>query len=228
MSDIVLENGLPPEEAPAEPVAEAAPEAPAEPAWAPTREDWDALNGRLDAFAQQLAPPAPEEPSQPDLSGYASPDGEVTLEGLQRYINDSINAGVNARMSQVEPVLNQTIAERGEALIAQQFDQLKGELGGEFNTKFARSLAEGYAATGYDPASAIRQAAQDAYEFAQAERQAGVEQYKTTLKNIGSAPREAGVSGAGVYDESELPAGMSSQDKYKILADRWVGRNSLS
>jgi hypothetical protein len=232
MSDIVLENGLPPAENP-EPEAEAAvvPEAPVaeaspEQPWAPAREDWESLVGTVQTLAGALQPQAPE-PQQPDLSGYTDPvSGEVTLEGLGRYINDAIEAGVNSRMSQVEPVLNQTIAERGEALITQKFEQLKGELGGEFNTKFARALAEGYAATGHDPDSAIRQAAREAYEFAQAERKAGVEQYKTTLSNIGQAPREGSAAGAGIPEEG-LPANYNG-DKYKWLADNWVARNRLA
>lgn len=229
MSDIVLENGLPPEEAPAEPaaevVAETTAEAPAPEAWAPTREDWESLNSRLDSFAQQFAPPAPE-PQAPDFSSYADPtSGEVTLEGLQRFISDQVQAGVNARMAQVEPVLNQTIAERGEALIAQKFDSLKTELGGEFNTNVARVIAEGYAAQGHDPDTAIRQAAREAFEFAQAERKAAVEQYQSTLKNISNAPREAGVNAAGLPDEG-MPADYQG-DKYKWLADNWAARTKL-
>src|SRR5690348_9365186 len=105
MSDIVLENGLPPEDGPSpEAAPEAAVEAPVE-QWAPSRQDWEALTGRLESLSSQFAPPV-EEPQQADLSGYADPNsGELTLEGIERYVNDRIDHGVNSRLSQVEPVL---------------------------------------------------------------------------------------------------------------------------
>lgn len=226
MSDIVLENGLPPEEAP-EPVA-AETEPTIEPTdapqtWAPTPQDWEALNGKLDALQSQIAP---QEPQQPDFTQYADPmSGEVTMEGLQRFISDQVSAGVNARMSQVEPVLNQTIADRGEALISQKFTELQGSIG-SFDTGLARELAEGYASTGYQPDEAIRRGAQRAYEFAQAQRTAAVDEYKTTLGNIGKAPREAGAAGAGLPDEG-MPENYNG-DKYKWLADNWAARHKLA
>lgn len=198
---------------------------PVEPSWSFTEAEYNALNERLDQLAGFVQPPPPE-PVQQSLESYADPvTGEITAESLQAYVQTQIQEAVQARVSPYEPILNQTVSERGEQIIAQKFESLKTEVG-DFNTKFARSLAEGYAATGVDPDSALRQAAKEAYEFAQAERQAGVEQYKTTLQNIGSAPREGAAAGAGVLDDSSL-AGLTGDQKYKALADRWVDRHSL-
>jgi hypothetical protein len=230
MSDIVMDNGLPPAEAPAEPAVEAAaaPEpsvaetVPEQP-WAVSRSDWDQLVGTVQTLAGALQP-ALAEPAQPDIAQYAGPDGELSYDGLQRFISDQIQAGVDARLSQVEPVLNQTIAERGEHLISQKFNELKSTVG-EFDTELARELAEGYASTGFQPDEAIRRGAQRAFEFAKAQRDAAVEHYKTTLSNISSAPREGAAVGAGIPDEG-MPASYNG-DKYKWIADNWAARNRL-
>lgn len=226
-----------------EPVADPAPVEPEiqqqepEAVWAPPREEWDYVRSTLEqlAQAQQQSPQQfYQEPQAPDYSAYFPVDpmtGEanVTLDGIDRLVADRAAQMVEQRLSQYEPVMNQTIAERGETLIQQKFDALskpvsEGGIGGQFNTKYARTLAEGYAASGMDPNHAIQQAAREAYEFAQAERKAGAEEYKNTLGNIGKAPREPGAESAGVYDESQPPEGV---DKYKWLANRWVDRQRL-
>lgn len=215
-----------------EEAVEAAVEAPepvveeAAPSWSgPSQEEWEALNGTIGQLAQQFAPPPAEAPG---IDSYFPPDpetGEATLtfEALDRYVQDRIEAGVNSRLGQFEPVLNQTVADRGEQLINQEFDKLASQ--GDFDRALARELAEGYASTGHAPDEAIRRGAQRAREVAQAAAQSAVDEYKKTLGNIGNAPREPGVNGAGLPDEEHLPTG--HPDRYKQIADNWAARNRL-
>lgn len=238
MSEPVLENGIPAEaepvveEAPAEPVAV---EEPAAPAWAPAPEEWQSLVGSVKELRDQFQPVEPEPQGLADYFPTDPASGEMsfTVDGLEKYVQDQINAGVQAKLGAYEPVLNQTVAERGEALISQTFETLakpveQGGAGlGEFNHKLARSLAEGYSSSGYAPDEAVRRAAKDAHDFAQAERQAAIEEYKQTLTSIAKAPREPGVNGAGVLDESGPPEGSSSADRYKWVADNWAARHKL-
>lgn len=198
-----------------------------EPQWAPTSDDWNQLNARIETLASAIPQPQAVEPVQVGLEAYADPvTGDITADGLQRYIDSQIEQGVNGRISAYEPVLNQTVAERGEQVIQQKFADLKTTVG-DFDDVLARELAEGYAASLGDPNLAIQKAAQRAHEFAQAQRTAGVEEYKTTLGNIGQAPREPGANSSGVYDETDLSNLPPGTDKYKLLADRWAARNSL-
>lgn len=228
MSEMMTDDGLPvddtsaPEPVAADPVEASTPETTAETPWTPPREEWDQIRSTLDRIAN---PPQPEQQA-PGFEQYFPQDpitGEtsLTIEGLQRFVEDQ----VQARLSTVEPVLNQTVIEQGERIIEQKFTELKGTVG-DFDTALARELAEGYASTGTNPDEALARAARRAHEFAEAQRQAGVETYKTTLQNIGNAPREPGAAGAAVADEARLPVG--HPDRYKALANAWAERQKLA
>jgi hypothetical protein len=234
MSEPVLENGIPVDEA--APVEEPAVET-AEPAgetqptqgapWAPDPEEWQQLTGTVQQLAENLRP-VPVQPEPPGINDYfpvdpATGETTLTLEGLDRMVQDRAEALVGQRLGMFEPVLNQTVADRGEQLINQKFDSLAEA--GDFDRTLARELAEGYASTGMDPNVAIERAAERARGFAQAQRQQGVDEYKTTLQNIGSAPREPGVAGAGVAGEEPLP--LQHPDRYKQVADNFVARHKL-
>lgn len=232
MSEVELDNGVPVDSAEAapEPAVEAAePAVEAAPAWAPSPDEWNNLTQSVQQLSQQFQPVEPEPeyfPTDP-VTGEQS----LTMEGLQKFVQDQIQAGI----SQYEPVLNQTVAERGEQLINQTFENLakpadQGGAGlGDFDRALARELAEGYASSGFAPDEAIKRGAQRARDFAQAERQAGIEQYKeeygTTIKNISQAPHEPGVNGAGVPSEELLPVG--HPNRYKQVADNWAARTKL-
>lgn len=228
--ELELDNGIPTDTEPAaaepsEPAAAAEPAA--EPAaWTgPSQDEWQQLTGSLQQLQQQFQPVEPEPeyfPVDPETG-----DQTLTMEGLQKFVQDQIRAGI----SQYEPVLNQTVAERGEQLITQTFENLakpadQGGAGlGDFDRTLARELAEGYASSGVAPDEAIKRAAQRARDFAEAQRQAGIEQYKTTIQNISQAPREPGVNGAGIPAEEHLPVG--HPDRYKQVAENWAARSRL-
>ena len=201
---------------------EAVVEPEATPTWAPTQEDWSSLTQRLDALSQAVAPPPPAAPAAPQLADYLQTDpttGEqsFTPEGLERYINDR----VNDRLSTVEPVLNQTIADRGEQLIQQRLGELQTEVG-PFDAKLARQVAEGLASLpGADPNVVLKQAAEYVREAQKAAADAAVEEYKKTLSNVGGAAREPGASGAAVDRVEPLSGPVGYKDVERSFLERY-------
>ena len=203
------------EETPVEPEAEAASP------WAPSADDWNSLTSTVQALAQQMQP-APELPQAPEfVSTDELGDSYVDPEQLTAYINYQIEQGVNQRIGNYMPVLDQTVSDRGEVVINQHFDQAEKTVGGDFDRTLARAIAEGYSAQGMDPRQAVLEAAKVARSARVSEREAGVSEYKTTLENIGKAPREAGAAGAA-HQTEERPEGV---DPYKWVSDNWAARH---
>ncbi len=208
-------------------VAEAVvPETAAEtaPSWAPPQDQWEQMQQRLDYLAQAVTPQQPDPgPSLPGFDSVIREDeyGNTIIDpaALQQYLDQNIEAGVNARMAPVQPVLDQTIADRGEQVIAERFGALQTEVGA-FDTAVARQIAEGLASQGSDPNEAIRQAAILAHNHDKTIREAAIEEYKATLANIGNAPREPGVAGAGV---SRIEP-RSGADGYKDVEKNFLER----
>lgn len=202
----------------------------AAPAWAPTQEDWQTLTSTVQYLAQQVAPPPAAPPAPPQLADYTQTDpatGETsfTPDGLERYINDRINQGVDAKLGPVEPVLNQTIADRGEQLIQQRLEQLQTEVG-SFDAKLARSVAEGLAVLpNADPNAVLKQAAEMVRDMQKTIGDAAIEEYKKTLSNVGNAQREPGANGAAV-DRLEIAVG--DPDRYKKVGDDWAARHGIA
>ena len=222
----VAEPGLP-----AEPAADtsAAAEPAAAPAWAPTQEDWQALTQTVQTLAQHAAPP-PAQPAPAALGDYLQTDPQTgeqsfTPDGLERYINDRIAQGVDAKLSPVEPVLNQTIADRGEQLINQRLTELQTEVG-PFDPKLARSVAEGLAVLpNADPNAVLKQAAEMVRDMQKTAGAAAVEEYKKTLSNVGNAQREPGANGAAV---GRLEIAVGDPDRYKKVGDDWAARHGIA
>ncbi len=193
----------------------------AAPPWAPSQDDWQALTGTVQALAQQFQP-APEVPEPPSFQVADETTGETYIDpaGLQAYIDFQIQQGIQGTVGPYKPILDQTTADRGEQLISQHLDQLQTTVG-DFDTELARQIAEGLAARqGADPFQALKQGAEIAHAKHHAIGQAAVEEYKKTLGNIGSAPREPGAAGAGV-ERLEPRPGLQG---YNDVADNFVAR----
>ena len=202
---------------------------PAAPGWAPSQEDWQALTGTVQQLAQANAPAPPPPPAAPAFLQVDPDTGESLIDpnGLQEYINFQIQNGVQARIGQYEPIMNQTVADRGEQLINDRFTSLASELPGfDPSDGVARDIAEGLAPRLGDPNAAMTQAAQRLVEHDKRVSEKAVEQYKQTLSNIGNAPREPGATGAGV-ESSEHEVGPNGKVSYGSVTDRWIERNSI-
>lgn len=218
--DAAVEGGGEPEAVAEEtPAAEAAPEVP----WAPSQDDWQALTARFDALSQAVAPPAPAAAAEPELTEYFATDpntGEVQvdLQNLGRYIKDQIDSGIKAGIGPYEPVLNQVVGDRGESVVNQQFDRLSVPAG---HRSITRDVAEGLVLQSGDSAAAISEAAQKVSALVRAERAAAVEEYRTTLGNVGTAPRDGAAAGIAV-ERQEPRAGM---DGYRDVERAWIERN---
>ena len=200
----------------------------AAPTWAPSQEDWAGLQGTVQNLVQTLTP-QPAAPVAPQLNDYLSQDpitGEMqfTPEGLDKYITDRVSTGVNERMGSFEPILNQTVSDRGEQLITQRLSELQTEVG-PFDSKVARQIAEGLAVLpGAEPNAVLKQAAETARSYEKTIGEKAVEAYKATLSNIGNAPREPGANGSAV-DRIEPRSGSQG---YKDVADSFMERNGIS
>lgn len=197
----------------------AAPEA--APTWAPSQEDWTGLTNTVQGLVQTLTP----QPVAPTAPSYIQEDpvtGENLIDpsALERYIDYQ----VNQRMGSYEPILNQTVSDRGEQLINQRLEQLQTEVG-PFDSKVARQIAEGLAVLpGAEPNAVLKQAAETARSYEKTIGEKAVAAYQETLKNIGNAPREPGATGSGV-EGYERPSG---QDGYKAVEDSFLERYGIS
>lgn len=214
----VAEESTPAVEAGVSPVESAAPP------WAPSQEEWAALTGTVQQLAASFQPPAPPAPEAPSFLQTDETTGENYIDPaqLQAYINFQIEQGVNGRLNPVEPILNQTIADRGEQIINTRFT----DLGVTDDARpVARAIAEGIAAApGADPNAALKNAAEMIAEHDKRVAAQAVEAYKTTLGNIGSAPVEPGATGAAV-NAYELPKGRDGRIDYKDAMNNWLARN---
>lgn len=204
----------------------AAPEA--APTWAPSQEDWAGLTQTVQSLVQAVTP-QPIVPAAPQLNDYLQQDpvtGEMqfTPEGLDKYISDRVAAGVNDRIGSYEPILNQTVSDRGEQLINQRLEQLQTEVG-PFDATVARQIAEGLAVLpGAEPNAVLKQAAETARAYEKSIGEKAVEEYKKTLSNIGNAPREPGAAGSAV-DRIEPRSGLNG---YKDVEDAFLERHGIS
>lgn len=212
-------------------VAEAAPveetsvpETTATSPWAPSQDDWNALTGTVQNLQRALTPPAPEPQAPEFITQDELGDSYVDPAQLAAYIQYQVDQGVQSRLGNYVPVLDQTVADRGEQVINEHFDRAEKAVGGDFNRGLARAVAEGLANQGMDPASAVLEAAKMARAARVEERAAGVEEFKTTLGNIGSAPREPGAVGAAT-DLYEAPRGRDGRIDYKVVTDNWLARH---
>lgn len=205
-------------------VQESVPES-ATPAWAPSQEEFQALQQQISQMAQYLTP-AQEVPQAPQYLQEDPTTGEYGIDPnqLEAFIQFKINEGVNARLSPVEPILSQTVADRGEQVINQQFESLKGELG-SFDVSVAREIAEGLAARpGADPYRALREGAQRAAALEKAIADRAIEQYKQNLGNVANAKAEGAASGSAV-PAYELPTGKDGKKDYGAAINNWLARN---
>ena len=189
--------------------------------WAPSQEDWAGLTSTVQNLVQAVTP----QPVAPTAPSYIQEDpvtGESLIDpaALQQYIDYQ----VNQRMGSYEPILNQTVSDRGEQLINQRLEQLQTEVG-PFDPKVARQIAEGLAVLpGAEPNAVLKQAAESARSYEKTIGEKAVEAYKATLSNIGNAPREPGATGSAV-DGFEPRKGL---DGYKDVEESFLERHGIS
>jgi len=200
---------------------------PAAPGWAPSQEDWQATQATIAQIAQQLQPPPPPAPQAPQWMQTDPDTGESLIDPnqLSAYIDFQIQQGVQQRIGTYEPIMNQTIADRGEALITERLTELQSQVGA-FDPNVARQIAEGLVTRGGDPFQAIKDAAALAHSYQESVKAAAIEEYKQQLANIGNAPREPGASGAGV-DVRDLPVEANGKISYEAVTRDWAARHSI-
>lgn len=207
---------------------ELAPEA-ATPAWAPSQEAFESLQQQQQRILEMLQPPAPPEPQAPEWLQSDPETGEYGIDpnALREYIQYEINQGVQQRIGAFEPVLNQTVADRGEQVISQHLETLKGKVG-DFDPAIAREIAEGLAARpGADPYRALEEGAKRANAYLNSIKQAAVEEYKQSLSNIGNARTDGAVGGSAV-SSYEIPRNSDGKLDYGAAVDNYLARRGLS
>ena len=188
------------------------------PAWAPTQDDWQALQTELAQLRQAVAP-APAAAPEPQFTDYFQQDADGSLlidpANLQKYIEDQ----VQGQLASVRPVLDQTIQERGEHLISQELEKLK-ETVGPFDAKLARTVAEGLVRETGDPMQALHQAAKLVHDSFASAGSSAVEEYKKTLANVGNAPTDPSAAGAALLDQPKPRS-------YGDAVNNWLSRNGF-
>ena len=218
------------EEADASGVADVStPEVPeaATPAWTPSQEEFAALQQSVAQIAQQFQP-QPEVQQAPQFLQQDPDTGEYGIDpnALQQYIDWQVQQGVQSRIGAYEPALNQTVADRGEQVISQHLETLKGKVG-DFDPAIAREIAEGLAARpGADPYRALEEGARRANAFLTQVKQQAVEEYKQQLSNIGEARPDGPAAGSAIQG-FEPKRDSQGRIKYDDVVDNWVARRGL-
>lgn len=206
-------------------IQESVPES-ATPAWAPSQEAFESLQNSV-AQIGQLLTPVQQAPQAPQYLQEDPTTGEYGIDpnALTEYINFQIQQGVDARLSPVEPILSQTVADRGEQVIAQHLDSLEAEVG-SFDKGIAREIAEGLAARpGADPYQSLKEGARRAAALEKQIADRAIEQYKVNLGNVANAPTGGGAAGGSAVPAYELPRDNKGRVSYESATDNWLERN---
>jgi hypothetical protein len=162
-------------------------------AWV-AEQEWLAQQGQAEAAPQ--APPA----EAPTYDPYDP-------ESVESYIQATLEAGLNERLGQIEPIIGLVAQERGQQLAEAYFTNLEGQVG-DFSHDHAYAIAQGFLETGASPEAAMHQAAVMQHEHEATLRAAAIEEYRNQLSNVQNASAQPGVVGAategrdlGDYDQ---------------------------
>lgn len=144
---------------------------------------------------------------------------------LSEYINAKIEAGVNARFEEMEPLMGLVATEYGERHAQEKLGEVKARIGefdgGEMAEKQVFGLAHTWAQQGYPADQAIEAAAVHVRNYEKSLQTKFYERYEEQLRNGQSAAVEPGVAGAAA--ETSQPTNPGSYDE---VVARWrSGRN---
>ena len=206
-----------------EPVAET-PEVPAEPEWTPPGQDW---YGNINQFVEQAGPvlqqmgqllSSQQEPD-PAYAQYVEPeyvDGETDP---VEYVNELVNARVQAALEGYEPILGFVAQREAENATREALSVLESEVG-KFDHDQAVFTSLGLQNQGLDPEYALRVAATRQREFEERIRNEAVEEYKASLgRSQEQIAQQPGTSSGAAAEIEATPTG---PDKYTIMAERWA------
>lgn len=234
MPDEVTEAPEVVETPPATPeVVDEAPET-GEPTWALQQDEWNRVNGFINAAAPVLQhvaqllqdgqsltpqPQEPEAPAQlPDIDPF-----EPT--SVQRYVDalleQRVAAAIQNSLGPYESVLGMVASREGEDLAKREFEKIASEVG-EFDQEAAFAMASGLIDRGMEPGQAIREAGTYAREWEKRIATKAVEDYKASLQTIGSAPQEQ-TGGAAATEVEGVPTG---RGRYEVAINRALARRN--
>lgn len=187
---------------------ESTPTTPAQPAWSgPSQEEWQTIVRANQYLVQKMQEfeYQPEEEEQPD---YENMD---MAELLQRY--------VDGRMGEISPYVQQAAQQAGEKRMNELFDAAeKDERIGKFDRELASQLADAMYKPGMDPVQTVFAAAHRVSQFSKSEREAAINEYKSSMKK--SPFDDLPVGGGG---SKKLPAPKS----YDEVVSRWSGEEEV-
>lgn len=176
-------SDLAPEGAPVEPI-----EAPEEPAFTVTPEEWQATQERLAQFEQAIAPPPQYQP-QPQAPPVPDPFSETYAQDFQAYTESMM-----APYAQFQQQLQYQAAEEQAR---ETLDQHAATLG-EFDRDMAWARANMLTYQGVEVTKALEQAAKETREYERRVGEAYHQQQIEQIQQVAGAPRgmPAGVGGA--------------------------------
>lgn len=133
-------------------------------------------------------------------------------------IDDYIQQQVEARLAPIMPVVTTAAQRSGEERMKNIFAEQKKEIG-DFDEKLAERAAHSFFSELGDAQAAVIEGAKYAAEIRKAERAAGQDEYKASLKR-GPHNQDPDVAGGG--DRSVPPA-----KSYDEVVERWAGTTEV-
>lgn len=220
-------------ENPAEPELVEAPET-GEPTWALAQDEWNRVNGFINAAApvlqhvaqllqegQSLTPQAQEQAPPVALPEIDPFDPNSVQTYVDALLEQRVAAAIQNSLSPYESVLGMVASREGEDLAKREFEKIASEVG-EFDQEAAFAMASGLIERGMDPGEAIREAGTYAREWEKRIATKAVEDYKASLQTISDAPQEQ--TGGAVATEIEgVPKG---RGRYEVAIQRALDRRS--
>ena len=180
----------------------------AAPTWGgPSEQEWKTIVAANQYLVQRMQ----ELEYEPEVEEEPDYENMDMASLLQTYVDN--------RLGEMSPYVQQAAQQAGEKRLNEIFDAAeKDERIGKFDRDLAGQLADAMWKPGMDPVQTVYAAAQRASQFSKREREAGLEEYKASLKK--NPFDDLPVGGGG---NKRLPTPKS----YDEVVSRWSGEEEV-
>lgn len=214
---------------------EGTPEAPVEAEdWqGPSQDEWDNLVGfqqQVTPFLSELAqalqemPPEqqqqygqPQQPQEPEFDPFDPTS-------VQAYINQNVQHGVEQALEPYSGVLGIVASREGEQMAHAELEKIRTEVG-DFDKDTAFLVASGLIDQGYEPAQALRRAAEFSRGVETRIREDERKRYTSEVSNLAGGNGDVPAGGGTAEQAAGVPTG---QDKYRVAVQRALANRNPS
>ncbi len=183
-----------------------------EQAWAPSQEEFTALQEQMRSVTGIV--PTVQQMAQFLQQAQAEHEGEE-YEDLD--VEQIIQARINQAMAPIMPIVQQSAQKSGQEQMNKLFKEQEDKLG-KFDHELAERAAHSYFQETGNPVKAVEMGAKYAADYAKKLKDEAVEEYKKSLRRPG--PADPGVDGSG--DRAVLKA-----KNYDEVIERWAGTTEV-